>query len=153
MAKYDELPVFKATYDLLLRIYMVSQHWSRDIRYTLGEELKKEVIEILQLIYQANASKKKVAFLSSCRVKLIKVRLQIRVAKDLKQLHLNQYGLLAEMQENISKQLSGWEKSERRKEKESKKEDNNSNNKSKNHSSFIRHKIISFQNNDLRRSL
>lgn len=49
MAKYDELPVFKATYDLLLRIYMVSQHWSRDIRYTLGEELKKEVIEILQL--------------------------------------------------------------------------------------------------------
>lgn len=46
MAKYDELPVFKATYDLLLRIYMVSQHWSRDIRYTLGEELKKEVIEI-----------------------------------------------------------------------------------------------------------
>ena len=58
MAKYDELPVFKATYDLLLRIYMVSQHWSRDIRYTLGEELKKEVIEILQLIYQANASKK-----------------------------------------------------------------------------------------------
>lgn len=105
MAKYDELPVFKATYDLLLRIYMVSQHWSRDIRYTLGEELKKEVIEILQLIYQANASKKKVAFLSSCRVKLIKVRLQIRVAKDLKQLHLNQYGLLAEMQENISKQL------------------------------------------------
>ena len=121
MAKYDELPVFKATYDLLLRIYMVSQHWSRDIRYTLGEELKKEVIEILQLIYQANASKKKVAFLSSCRVKLIKVRLQIRVAKDLKQLHLNQYGLL-------SKQLSGWEKSERRKEKESKKEDNNNSN-------------------------
>ena len=114
MAKYDELPVFKATYDLLLRIYMVSQHWSRDIRYTLGEELKKEVIEILQLIYQANASKKKVAFLSSCRVKLIKVRLQIRVAK--------------EMQENISKQLSGWEKSERRKEKESKKEDNNNSN-------------------------
>lgn len=80
MAKYDELPVFKATYDLLLRIYMVSQHWSRDIRYTLGEELKKEVIEILQLIYQANASKKKVAFLSSCRVKLIKVRLQIRAS-------------------------------------------------------------------------
>ena len=108
MAKYDELPVFKATYDLLLRIYMVSQHWSRDIRYTLGEELKKEVIEILQLIYQANASKKKVAFLSSCRVKLIKVRLQIRVAKDLKQLHLNQYGLLAEMQENISKHYQGW---------------------------------------------
>ena len=82
MAKYDELPVFKATYDLLLRIYMVSQHWSRDIRYTLGEELKKEVIEILQLIYQANASKKKVAFLSSCRVKLIKVRLQIQVTDD-----------------------------------------------------------------------
>lgn len=123
MAKYDELPVFKATYDLLLRIYVVSQHWSRDIRYTLGEELKKEVIEILQLIYQANSSRKKIAYLSSSKVKLVKVMLQIRIAKDLKQLTVNQYGLLAEMQENVSKQLSGWEKSECRK--ESKKVQNN----------------------------
>lgn len=59
MAKYDELPVFKATYDLLLRIYMVSQHWSRDIRYTLGEELKKEVIEILQLSIKPMPRKRK----------------------------------------------------------------------------------------------
>ena len=59
MAKYDELPVFKATYDLLLRIYMVSQHWSRDIRYTLGEELKKEVIEILQLSTKPMPRKRK----------------------------------------------------------------------------------------------
>lgn len=99
-----------------------------DVTKQIKEAPNPYEVEILQLIYQANASKKKVAFLSSCRVKLIKVRLQIRVAKDLKQLHLNQYGLLAEMQENISKQLSGWEKSERRKEKESKKEDNNNSN-------------------------
>lgn len=123
MAKYDDLPVFKATYDLLLQIFVVSQHWRRDIRYTLGEEVKKEVLEILQLIYQANATRKKVAFISSCRVKLVKVKLQIRVAKDLKELSVRQYAHLAEMQENISKQLSGWEKSEQRK----KQEDNKNN--------------------------
>lgn len=115
MAKYDDLPVFKATYDLLLQIFTLSQHWRRDIRYTLGEEVKKEVLEILQLIYQANATRKKLAFISSCRVKMVKVKLQIRVAKDLKELNVRQYAHLAEMQENISKQLSGWEKSEQRK--------------------------------------
>lgn len=111
MAKFDELPVFKATYDLLFRVFSVSQHWQRDLRYTLGEDLKKEIIEILQLIYQANASRKKMAFLHSSRVKLVKVQLQLRIAKDLKNLHIKQYSSLAELTENISKQLSGWENS------------------------------------------
>lgn len=116
MAKYDDLPVFKATYDLLFQIFNVSQHWRRDIRYSLGEDLKKEIIEILQLIYQANSTRSKIAFISSCRVKIVKVKLQVRIAKDLKELHLNQYAFLAEMMESVSKQLTSWTKSEQKKE-------------------------------------
>lgn len=116
MANYNELPVFKAVYDLLLRTFQVSQHWRRDLRYTLGEQLKKEIIDILQLIYQANSSHKKLAYISSCRRKMVKVKIQIRVVKDMKEMKISQYASLAELTENISKQLAGWERVERKRE-------------------------------------
>ena len=117
MANYNELPVFKAVYYLLLRTFQISQHWRRDLRYTLGEELKKEIIDILQLIYQANSSQKKLAYISSCRRKIVKVKIQIRVVKDMKEMKISQYASLAELTENISKQLVGWERVERKREK------------------------------------
>jgi len=36
MAIYDNLPVFKATYDLLLQVVKLSVHIRRAARYTLG---------------------------------------------------------------------------------------------------------------------
>ena len=97
----------------------MSQHWRRDLRYTLGENLKQEIIEILQLIYQANSSRKKIAFISACRVKMVKVSMQIRIVKDMKEIKIAQYASLAELVENISKQLTGWERGERKREKSS----------------------------------
>ncbi len=108
MAVYDKLPVFKQTYDLLLKLFTLSQHFNRDIRYTLGEELKKEIIEILKLIYQANANREKEKFIDEARVKLVGVKLQIRILFDLKQITVNQYGACCEMAESISKQLASW---------------------------------------------
>ena len=112
MANYDNLPVFKTCYDLLLRIFQLGQHWRRDIRHTLGEEIKKEIIAIEQFIYQANASHQKIGYIRSARVSMVKVKLQLRIAHDLKELSLNQYISTAELAESISKQLSAWEKSQ-----------------------------------------
>lgn len=35
MAQYDNLPVFKAIYDLLLEVYQRTRNVPRDLRYTL----------------------------------------------------------------------------------------------------------------------
>ena len=51
MANYDNLPVYKAAYDLLLRVYGLGQHWARDIKFTLGERLKNELYDVLLFIY------------------------------------------------------------------------------------------------------
>ena len=59
MALYDELPVFKAAYDLLLDIYRFSSTLTREYKYTLGEKLKNETLELLMLVYRANSSKTK----------------------------------------------------------------------------------------------
>lgn len=49
MALYCELPVYKATYDLLLGIFRFTKDFGKEYKYTVGESLKKETIEMNQL--------------------------------------------------------------------------------------------------------
>jgi hypothetical protein len=44
---YSDLPVYKASYDLLLLVYEFSNLLSRDYKYTIGERLKSETLELL----------------------------------------------------------------------------------------------------------
>ena len=55
MAQYDELPVYKATYDLLLEMFRFTKDFCKEYKYTVGESLKKETIELITLIYRANS--------------------------------------------------------------------------------------------------
>lgn len=110
MATYDNLPVFKAAYDLLLQLYGYGQHWSRDIKFTLGENLKKDILDILVCIYHANTVQDKIEYIENAREKMVTVKLQIRILHDLKQLSVKQYAQLCEMSESVSKQLAKWAK-------------------------------------------
>jgi len=59
LGQYNELPVYKATYDLLLSIFQFTRDFNREYKYTVGESLKKETIELLTLIYRANSKYQK----------------------------------------------------------------------------------------------
>ena len=59
MALYSELPVYKASYDLLLGIFQFTKEFGKEYKYTVGEILKKETIELLTLIYRANTKRNK----------------------------------------------------------------------------------------------
>ncbi len=39
MAQYNELPVYKATYDLLLEMFRFTKDFSKKYKYTVGESL------------------------------------------------------------------------------------------------------------------
>jgi len=65
LAQYNELPVYKATYDLLLAIFQFTKEFSKEYKYTFGESLKKETIELLSLIYRA---KEPNCFLQPCYI-------------------------------------------------------------------------------------
>lgn len=59
MAYYNELPVYKATYDLLLEMFRFTKDFAKEYKYTVGESLKKETIELIILIYRANSKREK----------------------------------------------------------------------------------------------
>lgn len=110
MAIYENLPVFKATYDFLLHTFNLGQHFQRDIRFTLGEELKKEIVNLLVLIYRANMSPDKLSYLSQARETMVVIKLHYRLLFDLKQISMKQYAVCCEMSETISKQVVAWSK-------------------------------------------
>jgi hypothetical protein len=82
----------------------------RSINITVGESLKKETIELLRLIYRANVKRDKQEVLQEARERIEVIRLFIRLMKDMQQISVKQFVQINEVVENVSKQLSGWQK-------------------------------------------
>ena len=110
MAKYDELPVYKASYELLLEIFRFTREFKREFKFTVGESLKKETLELITLIYRANSKTDKRETLQAAREKIEVIRLFVRLMKDLKQISLDQFVQVNKRVESVSKQLTGWQK-------------------------------------------
>ena len=111
MALSHELPVYKASYDLLLAIFRLVKNFKREYKFSIGETLKNETVSMITLIYRANARHDKHKVLQEAREKIEVVRLYVRLLKDLHQISVKQLVFLNEHIENISKQLTGWQKS------------------------------------------
>lgn len=57
MALYYELPVFKDVYKMTLRIFELTSNFSREYKFTLGQDLKRDCILLVRSIYRANKHK------------------------------------------------------------------------------------------------
>jgi hypothetical protein len=56
MAQYQHLPIYKQTYDVLLRTMIATKDFPREYKYTLGQKIKDELIELVVMIYRANSA-------------------------------------------------------------------------------------------------
>lgn len=114
MATFDNLPVYKTSYDLLLELFQTANNFSRDYRFTIGEQVKKETLEMMLWIYRANKSfagrKNRIA---EAREKVESIRITLRVLRDLKQVSFKKFLSLNEKLESVSKQLFLWESGSR----------------------------------------
>jgi hypothetical protein len=109
---YSSLPVYKASYDLLLEIFIFSKDFSREMKYTIGQDLKKDVIDLMVGIYQANRVYEKKEIIEKTREKLVIIRLYVRILKDLKEISLKKFTHINLKIEDVSRQLAGWQNSQ-----------------------------------------
>ena len=77
----------------------------------MGQQIEKTFLEILEGIIQANQEKNKLPYLKKISVELDKLRILIRLSKDLKFISIRQYKFAAEKINEIGKMLGGWIKS------------------------------------------
>lgn len=111
MATYNHLPVYKVSYDLLVELFHFVKGFTREYKFTLGESMKKEVMEMITNIYRANSARNKGPLIQAARENVETIRLFLRLTYDLKQITIEKFVSLNEKIESISKQLTAWQKS------------------------------------------
>lgn len=113
----DNVQVYKDTFDLLLFVYQTSARMNREYRYTLAEDMKHTLQHLLATIYEAKKSSDKTALLKDALHYVYEAKVLYRVMDELhllKDWHCVTY---IRQLATISKQLSAWQRYEKRKEK------------------------------------
>ncbi len=68
MALYYDLPVFKDVYKLILLIFEYTKGFPKEYKYALGQDLKRDGINLVRSIYRANKSKNKAEYFRNGKV-------------------------------------------------------------------------------------
>ena len=109
MALYSELGVYKDTYALLRKIYEVTKNFTKEYRYTLGEDMKRDAMQLVRNIYRANKHKnERKMHLENFLDDFELVKLQMRLCADMKLLTIKKHAELTELMSGIGKQITGW---------------------------------------------
>lgn len=108
LALYQQLPVFADVYRLTLRIFTLTQDFPREYKFSLGVDMKRDALVLLRSIYRINKSPDKAAHLDNFLDDFELLKLEIRLAADLKVLSLKRQAELAELCDTVGKQITGW---------------------------------------------
>ena len=111
MAQYEHLPIYKQTYDILLRTMVATKDFPREYKYTLGQKLRDELIELVVMIYRANTTMDKRKHIETILERIQAVQLLMRISHDMKILARSHYAALAQMTDILGRQAQGWLKS------------------------------------------
>lgn len=110
MTLAQHLPVYKASYDLTLSLFLVIKKFPKEFKYTLGEQLKKDCLMLISSLYKTNTLLHKKESLIETRATLEGIRVLLRLSKDLHIIAVERFVVLSESIETISKQLLAWER-------------------------------------------
>ncbi len=74
-----------------LKYCKFTKDFSKEYKYTVGESIKKQIVELLTLIFRANSRKDKQQVLQEARECIEVIRLFIRLIKDMHEISLNRF--------------------------------------------------------------
>ena len=109
----EKLIIYQKTYDFILYIFPIIDKFPKKQKFVLAQQIQNCMIDIQKLIIQANKSRNKIPHLFKIDVELEKLRLLIRLAKDLRFLSIKRYGNISKMINEIGSLLGGWIKSQK----------------------------------------
>lgn len=113
MALYYDLPVFKDTYQLTLKLFELTRDFPREYKFTLGQDMKRDCISLVRSIYRANKCKDKRSYLESFLDDFEVLKLEVRLCADLHIMSLKRQAELAVKMDSIGKQITGWRNASR----------------------------------------
>lgn len=110
MGLYYTLPVYRDTYRMILMIFRTTKELPREYKYSLGQDLRRDSMQLVRHIYRANSAQgaERAAALQRFGDDFELVRLQLRLCFDLRLIPTKPFAEITETMETISKQIAGW---------------------------------------------
>ena len=108
MSLYTELPIYRDSYSLLLAIYQLTGKFSREYKYTLGQDMKRDALNLFRSLYQINRSANKYQNLEEFLVEFELLKLEVRMCVDLRLVSLKKMAEISLLTDNIGKQINAW---------------------------------------------
>ncbi len=100
--------IFRAAYDLVLSVYRVVPGFPKSQRFVLGQRLEGEAVDLLAALIEANLTRDKASALERASLGLERLRIFLRLAKDLSFLDFTRYEELTTRTDEIGRMLGGW---------------------------------------------
>lgn len=110
MARYEHLPLFKKAYDFDLYFVKLSKGFPKDFKYGIATEIRELCLSIIDNIILANNSPEKNDFLKKILVAVERIKVKVRLLKDLNAINLKSYKFISVKLVDISKQTNAWQK-------------------------------------------
>ncbi|MDD3919376.1 MAG: diversity-generating retroelement protein Avd [Candidatus Pacebacteria bacterium] len=107
---YDKLVLFQKIYDLILEIHPIIITFPKNERFTLGQKMENTLLSILEIVIVINLKKVSSNYFRKIDVELQKLKIFIRLSKDLRFISIKTYGSLEEKVVEIGKILGGFER-------------------------------------------
>jgi hypothetical protein len=111
MRREGEIPVILKVYDLAVWTLNHTAKFARHHRYSLGTRIEQTLFDLMDTLCEAKYTSSKAPLLSRANTYLDRLRLQMRMAKDLRLLHLNSYEYQARAVDEIGRMIGGWRRS------------------------------------------
>ena len=106
-----ESPIFTRTYDLLRWLIPATVKFPRTHRFVLAKRVQETVLRFYERIVEAGRSTEPLPILHEADTDLAKLRLYLRLCRDLKLIDFSQYEHVQRMVDEIGRLLGGWIKS------------------------------------------
>ncbi|MCK9270994.1 MAG: four helix bundle protein [Bacteroidales bacterium] len=108
MALYYDLNVFKDVYKLILLVFEFTKDFPREYKYTLGQDMKRDALQLVRSIYRANKAKDKKQYLEAFLDDFEILKLELRLCTDMKILAIRRQAEISLLMESIGRQITGW---------------------------------------------
>lgn len=108
-----ESPIFVRTYDLLRWLIPMTTKFPRSQRFVLAEAVQRTALRFQERLVEAAQATDVVTHLRRADTDLTKLRLYLRLCRDLRLMSMGQYEHAARLVDEVGRLLGGWMKSTR----------------------------------------
>lgn len=108
MGLYSELPVYRDSYNLLIEIYKLTNKFSKDYKYSLGQDMKRDALSLFRNLYRANRATDKQSDLENFLDDFELLKMEIRLCVDMRLLPLKKMAEISLLTDDIGRQITAW---------------------------------------------